>query len=152
MVAVLQNFGKEGWLNFIGGCCGTTPAHIEAMAQLAKTLKPHVPQPVHASTLSGIEPFEVTDEKRPVLVGERTNVIGSRKFKDLIVAGKQRAVEDFRVPPVERGLHGRRCDDDAGIKRRDDGLLGLLAQGRAGEGEREQDEFQGASVLRILET
>ncbi|MEQ1876994.1 MAG: methionine synthase [Bdellovibrionia bacterium] len=105
MAAVLQNFGREGWLNFIGGCCGTTPAHIEAMAKLAKTLKPHKPETVSASTLSGIESFEVTDEKRPVLVGERTNVIGSRKFKELIVAGKFDEAAEVAKAQVKKGAH-----------------------------------------------
>lgn len=105
MAAVLQNFGKEGWLNFIGGCCGTTPAHIEAMAKLAKTLKPHVPTQISSSTLSGIDAFEVTDEKRPVIVGERTNVIGSKKFKELIVAGKFDEAAEIAKAQVKKGAH-----------------------------------------------
>ncbi|HEX4922491.1 MAG TPA: methionine synthase [Bdellovibrionales bacterium] len=105
MVAVLQNFGREGWLNFIGGCCGTTPAHIEAMAQLAKTLKPHAPQKLEASTLSGIESLEVTDEKRPIIVGERTNVIGSKKFKELIVAEKFDEAAEIAKAQVKKGAH-----------------------------------------------
>jgi 5-methyltetrahydrofolate--homocysteine methyltransferase len=105
MAAVLQNFGNEGWLNVIGGCCGTTAAHIEAMAKLAKTLKPHTPQMIAASTLSGIDALEVTDEKRPLLVGERTNVIGSRKFKELIVAEKFDEAGEIAKAQVKKGAH-----------------------------------------------
>ncbi len=89
MVArVLARFGEQGWLNLIGGCCGTTYEHVAAMARLARTLTPRTVPTLRRSTLSGIDYLEVTDEKRPVLVGERTNVIGSKKFKELIIAGK----------------------------------------------------------------
>jgi 5-methyltetrahydrofolate--homocysteine methyltransferase len=84
MSRVLNQFGERGWLNVIGGCCGTTAAHIQAFVALAKQLKPHQPLRRDSSILSGIELLEVNDDVRPVLVGERTNVIGSRKFKRLI--------------------------------------------------------------------
>jgi 5-methyltetrahydrofolate--homocysteine methyltransferase len=85
---VLSRFGEEGWLNVIGGCCGTGPAHVAALAALARDLRPRVPPAARRSTLSGVDYLEVADDVRPVLVGERTNVIGSKKFKELIVAGK----------------------------------------------------------------
>ena len=89
MVArVLRRFGEEGWLNVIGGCCGTRAEHIAALARLAPELTPRAPKTVSRSTLSGVDYLEVTDDQRPLLVGERTNVIGSKKFKDLIVAEK----------------------------------------------------------------
>lgn len=85
---VLRRFGEAGWLNLVGGCCGTTPDHIQALVNLVANLKPRTPPPLQGSALSGIDYLAVTEEKRPVLVGERTNVIGSRKFKNLIVEGK----------------------------------------------------------------
>ncbi len=89
MSRVLKAFGDKGWLNLIGGCCGTTVSHIEAFARLAPQLKPRsLPDLKDRSFLSGIELLEVSEDVRPVLVGERTNVIGSRKFKQLIAEGK----------------------------------------------------------------
>ncbi len=81
-------FGQAGWLNLVGGCCGTVPAHIKALAEVARQLKPRVPPTSRRSCLSGVDYLELDDATRPVVVGERTNVIGSRKFKELIVAEK----------------------------------------------------------------
>lgn len=82
---VMERFLAQGWLNVIGGCCGTHTGHIEALVKLAKRFRPRVPPPKSThSLLSGIDMLEVTDELRPILVGERTNVIGSKKFKAFI--------------------------------------------------------------------
>ena len=81
----LKRFLDEGWLNMVGGCCGTTPAHIAAIAALARDRAPRVPPAALAPAVSGIEVLYPADDNRPVFVGERTNVIGSRKFKELIV-------------------------------------------------------------------
>ena len=83
-----RRFVEEGWVNAIGGCCGTTPAHIAALSRLAQGHPPRRPAAARAAAVSGIEAFYPTDDNRPVLVGERTNVIGSRRFKDLIVEEK----------------------------------------------------------------
>jgi len=83
-----RRFVEEGWVNAIGGCCGTTPAHIAALSRLARGHAPRRPATTRAAAVSGIEAFYPTDDNRPVLVGERTNVIGSRRFKDLIVEEK----------------------------------------------------------------
>src|SRR6266699_1917435 len=83
-----RRFVEEGWVNAIGGCCGTTPAHIAALSRLAEGHVPRRPAASRAAAVSGIEAFYPADDNRPLLVGERTNVIGSRKFKDLIVADK----------------------------------------------------------------
>jgi 5-methyltetrahydrofolate--homocysteine methyltransferase len=83
-----RRFVEEGWVNAIGGCCGTTPAHITALARLAHGRPPRRPATSRAAAVSGIEALYPTDDNRPVLVGERTNVIGSRRFKDLIVEEK----------------------------------------------------------------
>ncbi|MCB1215744.1 MAG: dihydropteroate synthase, partial [Deltaproteobacteria bacterium] len=71
--------------NLVGGCCGTTPEYIKVLAKMAATLSPRKIPALRGSSLSGIDYLEITDEKRPIMVGERTNVIGSRKFKRLIV-------------------------------------------------------------------
>src|SRR5712664_2208642 len=83
-----RRFVEEGWVNAIGGCCGTTPAHIAALSRLAEGRPPRRPATTRAAAVSGIEALYPADDNRPVLVGERTNVIGSRKFKDLIVEDK----------------------------------------------------------------
>ena len=88
LARVLRRFGDEGWLNVIGGCCGTRADHIAALARLAPELKVRVPDVPRRSTLSGVDYLELSDAERPLLVGERTNVIGSRKFKELIIAEK----------------------------------------------------------------
>ena len=82
----LRRFVEEGWVNIIGGCCGTTPAHIQALAELARGRPPRVPAAREPQGVSGVEVVYPTDDNRPLFVGERTNVIGSRRFKELIVA------------------------------------------------------------------
>ena len=82
----LRRFVEEGWVNIIGGCCGTTPAHIQALAELVRGRPPRVPAAREPQGVSGIEVVYPTDDNRPLFVGERTNVIGSRRFKELIVA------------------------------------------------------------------
>jgi 5-methyltetrahydrofolate--homocysteine methyltransferase len=82
----LRRFLDEGWVNLVGGCCGTTPAHIAAIATLARGRRPRVPPSAQSPAVSGVEALAPTDDNRPLFVGERTNVIGSRKFKELVVA------------------------------------------------------------------
>jgi 5-methyltetrahydrofolate--homocysteine methyltransferase len=82
----LRRFLDEGWVNLVGGCCGTTPAHIAAIAALARGRRPRLPPTTLAPAVSGVEALAPTDDNRPLFVGERTNVIGSRKFKELVVA------------------------------------------------------------------
>jgi 5-methyltetrahydrofolate--homocysteine methyltransferase len=82
----LARFVEERWVNLVGGCCGTTPEHIRAIARLAAGRAPRVPGTTEPQAVSGIDVLYPTDDTRPIFVGERTNVIGSRKFKDLVVA------------------------------------------------------------------
>ena len=97
-VEIFGRFLDEGWLNLVGGCCGTTAAHVTALAELVAGRRPR-PIPHHQrSLISGIEAVELTAENRPLLVGERTNVLGSRKFKKLIKRGEwERAAEVGRA-------------------------------------------------------
>jgi len=105
MVNILRRFAESGWLNVIGGCCGTHTKHIEAFSRLAATLTPRVPSPEKKIFLSGIEYLELTDEVRPVIVGERTNVIGSRAFKNLVVAEKWEEAAEIARKQVKSGAH-----------------------------------------------
>jgi 5-methyltetrahydrofolate--homocysteine methyltransferase len=84
----LERFVDQGWVNLLGGCCGTTAEHIRLMSQMAQEKKPRTLPTGARCALSGLEALVVTEDVRPVLVGERTNVIGSRVFKNLIVEGK----------------------------------------------------------------
>src|SRR5262245_28502272 len=87
IAAKLERFVDQGWVNLIGGCCGTTPAHTSLLAQMLIGKKPRLMQASRRSAVAGLEPLVIEEDKRPVLVGERTNVIGSRKFKELIISG-----------------------------------------------------------------
>ncbi|MBI3394226.1 MAG: methionine synthase [Spirochaetia bacterium] len=82
-------YAKDGLLNIIGGCCGTTPEHIKAMAEAVRPYKPRVPaKPDHLMRLSGLEPLVVRPESNFLNIGERTNVTGSPKFAKMILAGQ----------------------------------------------------------------
>jgi 5-methyltetrahydrofolate--homocysteine methyltransferase len=99
----MTRFLEEGWVNIVGGCCGTTPAHIAALAKAAEGRKPRRP-PIHAKTIvSGIEMLEVDVDNRPVLIGERTNVLGSRKFKRLVAEGRFEAAAEIARSQVKGG-------------------------------------------------
>ena len=102
---VLSRFISNGWVNVIGGCCGTHAGHIAALAQLAAKSKPRVPEPLTKSILSGIDFLEVTDEMRPLIVGERTNVIGSKKFKTLICEEKFEEAAELARAQIKNGAH-----------------------------------------------
>jgi 5-methyltetrahydrofolate--homocysteine methyltransferase len=96
-------FGQAGWLNLVGGCCGTTPPHIAALAEVAQRLTPRVPPTARHACLSGVDYLELSDDNRPIVVGERTNVIGSRKFKELIVAEKWDEASEIARAQIKGG-------------------------------------------------
>ena len=85
MAEVLREFGQAGFLNMVGGCCGTTPEHIAAIGKGVKGLSPRVPQPPPPATvLSGLEPYTIGTGGSFTSIGERTNVTGSPRFAALI--------------------------------------------------------------------
>ncbi|MFJ7917639.1 MULTISPECIES: methionine synthase [unclassified Lysinibacillus] len=102
----LKGFAEKGWLNIVGGCCGTTPAHIAAIREVLKGEKPRqLPDVTHGHVVSGIEPLVYDDSMRPLFIGERTNVIGSRKFKNLIIDGKFEEAAEIARAQVKNGAH-----------------------------------------------
>ena len=102
----LEKFVDHGWLNIVGGCCGTTAEHIRAIAQMAEGKAPHVVNPPsHRTYYSGIELVEAEDGNRPLIVGERTNVIGSRLFKNLVAAEKWEEASEIARWQVKNGAH-----------------------------------------------
>ncbi|HEX9016206.1 MAG TPA: homocysteine S-methyltransferase family protein, partial [Chloroflexota bacterium] len=99
----LERFVEHGWLNLVGGCCGTTPAHIAALAEMARGKQPRVPVAPQRLFLSGLDNLEVEDSNRPVIVGERTNSIGSRLFKKLIADEKFEEASEIGRAQVKNG-------------------------------------------------
>ena len=104
MSADLREFAAHGWLNFAGGCCGTTPAHIRAIAEAVRSLPPRrVPAPERLTRFSGLEPLVLRPDSRFVNAGERTNVSGSPQFAKLILSGQYEAALVVARQQVENG-------------------------------------------------
>jgi 5-methyltetrahydrofolate--homocysteine methyltransferase len=99
----MRRFVDEGWVNVVGGCCGTTPDHTRALAGLVAGRVPRVPAADRAPAVSGIESVYPSEDLRPVIVGERTNVIGSRRFKELIVEEKFEEASEIGRAQVKGG-------------------------------------------------
>ncbi|MDL2320327.1 methionine synthase [Alistipes sp. OttesenSCG-928-B03] len=88
MAADVEEYLREGLVNIIGGCCGTTPEHIRCIAEVAARYSPRpLPAPRHETVLSGLEPLRITPETNFVNIGERANVAGSAKFARLVREG-----------------------------------------------------------------
>jgi len=104
MASVTEEFMKKGWVNIIGGCCGTTPEHIRRIAETAKKYKPRLrPEITRYTRLSGLEPLTITPETNFVNIGERTNVSGSKKFARLIQEEKYSEALAIARSQVEGG-------------------------------------------------
>ena len=102
----LDRFVERGWLNIVGGCCGTTEKHIRAIAQMAEKKTPRHPAGAsHRAVYSGIDVIEAEESTRPLIVGERTNVIGSREFKKLIAAEQWEEATEIARRQVKSGAH-----------------------------------------------
>jgi 5-methyltetrahydrofolate--homocysteine methyltransferase len=101
---VVKEFATSGFLNIAGGCCGTTPAHIQAIAEALKDVPPRkIPDIEPRCRLSGLEPFNIGDDSLFVNVGERTNVTGSKMFARLILSGDYTQALDVARNQVEGG-------------------------------------------------
>ncbi len=103
VAAVLSRFAEAGWLNLVGGCCGTTAAHVAALVDGVRGVKPRRPLCHRRAMVSGIEAVELSDDNRPLFIGERTNVLGSRKFKRLIAGGDWEAAAEVGRAQVKAG-------------------------------------------------
>ncbi|CUS32703.1 homocysteine-N5-methyltetrahydrofolate transmethylase, B12-dependent [Candidatus Nitrospira nitrificans] len=100
----LREWAENGWLNIVGGCCGTTPAHIKRIAEAVRGVKPHALSKVEPYTrLSGLEAVTIRPDSNFVNVGERTNVTGSPAFAKLILAGDYEAALSVARQQVEGG-------------------------------------------------
>ena len=102
----LAVFVRNGWLNIVGGCCGTTPEHIRRLAEVVEGSTPRrVPERPHRSFYCGIEVVEADEASRPLLVGERTNVVGSRQFRNLIQEERWEEAAEIARRQVRGGAH-----------------------------------------------
>ncbi len=116
MGGIIDSFAAEGLVNILGGCCGTTPDHIKAIAAAAEGGTPRtVPEIEPALRLSGLEPFNVVDESLFVNVGERTNITGSARFRNLIKAEDYSAALTVARQQVEAGAQVIDVNMDEGM-------------------------------------
>ncbi len=116
MAGQIEAFAREGLVNIVGGCCGSTPEHIRAIADaVAKHPPREIPQVTPLMRLSGLEPFTLTEDIPFVNVGERTNVTGSAKFRKLITAGDYATALDVARDQVENGAQIIDINMDEGL-------------------------------------
>ena len=112
----IGGFAREGWVNIVGGCCGTTPAHIRAIADAVKGLPPRrIPAVERRTRLSGLEPYTLRPEETFTLVGERTNVTGSPKFQKLVLAGDYEGALSVARQQVDGGANLLDVNMDEGM-------------------------------------
>jgi 5-methyltetrahydrofolate--homocysteine methyltransferase len=103
---MLGEFAAEGMVNIVGGCCGTTPAHIARIAEAVAGLPPRkLAEPPAVTRFSGLEPFSIGPDTGFVMIGERTNVTGSARFRRLIEAGDHQAAVDVALEQVRGGAN-----------------------------------------------
>jgi 5-methyltetrahydrofolate--homocysteine methyltransferase len=116
MAAVLGSFAREGWLNIAGSCCGSTDQHTRAIADAVAGVRPHRRAERHALTaLAGLEPFTIRPESNFTMVGERTNVTGSKKFARLIKSGDFEAAIEVARDQVQGGANILDVNMDEGL-------------------------------------
>ena len=106
LAATLERFASNGWLNVTGGCCGTGPEHVRRLVEAMSGMSPRVPtMPALETRVSGIEAVVVNEDTRPTVVGERTNVLGSRRFKRLIAGERFEEAAEIGRRQVRNGAH-----------------------------------------------
>ncbi len=116
MAGEIAEWARSGFLNIVGGCCGTSPAHIQAIANAVKNIAPRaIPNLPKACRLSGLEPYNIESNSLFVNVGERTNVTGSAKFKKLVIEGNFDVALDIARQQVESGAQVIDINMDEGL-------------------------------------
>jgi 5-methyltetrahydrofolate--homocysteine methyltransferase len=127
MAAEVGEWAEAGWLNIVGGCCGTTPEHIRAMAEAVAGHPPReVPEIPKKLRLSGLEPCNVGPDSLFVNVGERTNVTGSARFKDLVLNGDYETALDVARQQVENGAQVIDVNMDEGMLDGEEAMVRFL--------------------------
>jgi 5-methyltetrahydrofolate--homocysteine methyltransferase len=103
---LLGEFAKEGFVNVVGGCCGTTPEHTAEIVAAVRGLPPRtIPEPPRRPRFSGLEPFEIGEDTGFVMIGERTNVTGSARFRSLVEVNDYAAAVDVALEQVRGGAN-----------------------------------------------
>ncbi|WP_461108963.1 methionine synthase [Spirosoma koreense] len=116
MAAQVEGFIRDSFVNIVGGCCGSTPDHIQAIAQAAAKYPPRqLPQPEPYQKLSGLEPLKITEQTNFLNVGERTNVTGSKKFARLVKEGNYDEALSIARGQVEGGAQVIDVNMDEGM-------------------------------------
>lgn len=114
--AFIREFAEAGFVNLVGGCCGTTPDHIAAIAAAVEGIERREPSTVEpAMRLAGLEPFSVTEDSLFVNVGERTNITGSARFRNLIKDGDYDTALSVAAQQVENGAQVIDINMDEGM-------------------------------------
>jgi len=127
MAAELADWAKSGFVNIIGGCCGTTPEHIRAMVEAVSQHPPRrIPDIDIQCRLSGLEPFNIARDSLFVNVGERTNVTGSAMFKRLIMEGDYETALDVARQQVENGAQIIDVNMDEGMLESQEAMVRFL--------------------------
>ena len=110
----LRAFAEDGLVNIVGGCCGTTPEHIRQIAAAVDEIAPRpIPPGRHRTRWSGLEPFEIGPDTGFVMIGERTNVTGSARFRSLVEAGDLEAAVEVAIEQVRNGANALDVNMDA---------------------------------------
>ena len=116
MAEIIGEFAQNGWVNIVGGCCGTNPNYIRQIAAAVEGIVPRVrPRPTGFSSYSGMEPLTIRPETNFIMVGERTNITGSRKFARLIREGKYEDAVTVARDQVEGGANILDVNMDEGM-------------------------------------
>jgi 5-methyltetrahydrofolate--homocysteine methyltransferase len=114
--AILGEFARNGWVNIVGGCCGTTPEWIAAIGRAIEGVSPRqIPEVPHWSTYSGMEPLVVRPETNFIMIGERTNITGSKRFARLIKSGDFEAALAVARDQVDGGANILDVNMDEGM-------------------------------------
>ncbi|HSR86168.1 MAG TPA: methionine synthase [Streptosporangiaceae bacterium] len=125
--ALLRSFAEAGLVNVVGGCCGTTPPHIEQLAAAVAGLeRRELPARRGTSRFSGLETFEIGPDTGFVMIGERTNVAGSARFRRLIEAGDNQAAVDVALEQVRGGANLLDVNMDADLLDGEQAMTGFL--------------------------
>ncbi|GAA0773042.1 methionine synthase [Roseibium denhamense] len=127
MAGLIEEFAAAGLVNVVGGCCGTTPDHIRAIADVVRDKAPReVPEVERFMRLSGLEPFTLTPEVNFVNVGERTNVTGSARFRKLIKEGDYATALEVARQQVENGAQIIDINMDEGLLDSEEAMVTFL--------------------------
>ncbi|MFN2628648.1 MAG: methionine synthase [Gaiellaceae bacterium] len=129
--ALLREFAEAGFLNVAGSCCGSTPAHTRAIAEAVRGLAPRaIPEPPRRTRFSGLEPFTITPQTNFTIIGERTNVTGSARFRRLIEARDYQGAIEVALEQVRGGANVLDVNMDADLLESEEAMttfLNLLA-------------------------